>query len=117
MMRDYDDVRRKHIGGKVDIWTQGLRERQVTDNFAFTFDIAQDIQCQIIDVTNLIFRVLDSRVTVDTPLIEILNNPAQGLGVRNVTLGEDYDLTGVAILDFETFQVDSGDHTASNIHR
>lgn len=108
MMRDYDDVRKKHIGGKVDVWVQGVQERQVQDIFAFTFDVARDIQCQIIDATNLIFRVLDSRVTPTTPIIEILNNPVQGLGVRNATLGADYDLTGVVILDYQTFQVDTG---------
>jgi len=106
MMRDYDDVRGKHIGGKVDIWVQGLKERTVTETFAFTFERAQDIRCQIIDITTLTFRVLDSRVTVDTPLVEILDNPAQGLGVRNATQGQDYDLTGVSIIDYETFQVD-----------
>lgn len=105
MMRDYDEVRRKHIGGKVDIWVQGLRERTTSERFAFTFEVARDIRCQILDATNLVFRVLDSRVTVDTPIIEILNNPSQGLGVRNSTLGQDYDLTGVTILDFETFQL------------
>lgn len=107
MMRDYDPVRHKHIGGKVDIWIQGLRERQVSEQFAFTFEIARDIQIQIIDLTNLIFRVLDSRVTPSTPLIEILNNPSQGLGVHNVTTGHDYDLTGVVILDYQTFQINT----------
>jgi hypothetical protein len=107
MMRDYDDVRGKHIGGKVDVWVQGVQERQVQDKFAFTFEIARDIRCQIIDVTNLIFRVLDSRVTSTTPIIEILNNPSQGFGVRNVTLGEDYDLTGVIIVDYQTFQINT----------
>ena len=107
MMRDYDDVRAKHIGGKVDVWIQGVLERQVTNKFAFTFEVARDIQCQIIDPTNLIFRVLDSRVTSSTPIIEILNNLGQGLGVRNVTLGLDYDLTGVVILDYQTFQIDT----------
>ena len=42
MMRDYDPVRHKHIGGKVDIWTQGLKERQITEKFAFTFEIATE---------------------------------------------------------------------------
>jgi hypothetical protein len=108
MMRDYDDLRHKHIGGKVDIWVQGIQERQVTDTFAFTFEIALGIQCQIIDLTNLIFRVLDSRVTPNTPIIEILNNIPQNLGVHNVTTGLDYDLTGVAILDYQTFQINTG---------
>jgi hypothetical protein len=105
MMRDYDDVRHKHIGGKVDVWIQGLRERTVTERFAFTFAIARDIQCQILDLTNLIFRVLDSRVTINTPITEILNNPVQGLGVRNVSQGLNYDLSGVTILDYQTFQL------------
>lgn len=111
MMRDYDDVRAKHIGGKVDIWIQGLRERTVSERFAFTFEIARDIRCQIVDLTNLIFRVLDDRVTVNTPIDEILNDASKGLGVRNGTAGKDYDLTGVTIIDFETFQVDASIQT------
>lgn len=105
MMRDYDPVRRKHIGGKVDVWIQGLRERQVTETFAFTFEVARDITCQIIDVATLTFRVQDSRVTPDTPITEVLNSPSQGLGVRNVTKGLDYDLTGLVIIDYQTFRL------------
>lgn len=107
MMRDYDTLRKKHAGGKVDVWIQGLRERQISEKFAFTFEIARDIQCQIIDLTNLVFRVLDSRVTTGTPIIEILNNPVQGLGIRNVTTGQSYDLTGVTILDYQTFKLNT----------
>lgn len=111
MMRDYDEVRDKHIGGKVDIWVQGLKERTITETFAFAFDVAQNVVCTIVDVTNLIFRVQDSRVTVDTPITEILDNPSQGFGVRNATQGLDYDLSGVTILDYQTFQVDAGIQT------
>ena len=107
MMRDYDDFREKHIGGKVDIWIQGLRERTVTEKFSFSFEELNDIRCQIVDLTNLIFRVTDSRVTVDTPIVEILDDSSLGLGVRNVTSGLDYDLTGVTILDYNTFQLDN----------
>jgi uncharacterized phage protein gp47/JayE len=105
MMRDWDEVRKKHIGGKVDVWVQGLRERQISEQFAFTFDIARDIQCLILDLPTLTFRVQDSRVTPDTPIVEILDNPSQGLGVRNGTTGMDYDLTGVQILDYQTFRL------------
>lgn len=108
MMRDYDEVRHKHIGGKVDIWIQGLRERTVTEKFSFSFEIARDIRCQIVDLPTLTFRVLDSRVTVDTPIVEMLDDTALGLGVRNATTGQDYDLTGVLLIDFETFRLDTG---------
>jgi len=106
MMRDYDLVRHKHIGGKVDIWVQGLRERQVSEKFAFTFEIARDIICQIIDLPTLTFRVQDSRVTVNTPIVELLDNSGQGLGVRNVTQGLDYLLTNAQIIDYQTFKLD-----------
>lgn len=105
MMRDYDPIRHKHIGGKVDVWVQGLRERQVTETFAFTFEVARDITCQIIDLSTLTLRVQDSRVTPNTPITEILDNAVQGLGVRNVTQGLDYDLTGVVIVDYQTFRL------------
>jgi hypothetical protein len=99
MMRDYDEVRRKHIGGKVDVWVQGVQERQVQDRFAFTFDVALNIQCEVLDASSLRLRVLDSRVTPTTPIVEILN------GVRNVSLAEDYDMTGVVIEDYRTFRL------------
>ena len=105
MFRDYDPIRMKHIGGKVDVWVQGILERQVSDTFAFTFSQATGIQCQIINVTTLIFEVLDSRVTPTTPLVEILNNPSQNLGVYNVTTGQSYDLTGVQIISYNEFQL------------
>jgi hypothetical protein len=107
MMRDYDPIRKKHIGGKVDIWVQGLRERQVEEKFAFTFEVARDIVCQILDAATLTFRVQDSRVTPNTPITEILDNLSQGFGVRNASQGLDYDLTGVQILDYQTFRLNA----------
>lgn len=107
MMRDYDEVRRKHIGGKVDIWVQGLKERTLTERFAFTFEVARDIRVQVLDAVNLIFRVLDSRVTENSPIVEILDNPSQGFGVRNTSIAQDYNLTGVTILDYQTFQLNT----------
>lgn len=108
MMRDYDTVRKKHAGGKVDIWIQGTRERTVSETFAFTYEIARDIQLQIIDLSTLTFRVLDSRVTLSTPIIEILSNNSQGFGVRNVTTGQSYDLTGLTVIDYQTFRLNTG---------
>jgi len=107
MMRDWDDVRKKHIGGKVDVWVQGLKERTVTEKFAFYFEVARDIRCLIVDVATLTFKVLDSRVTPATPIMELLDNLGLGLGVRNTTTGQDYDLSGAILIDYQTFRLNT----------
>jgi hypothetical protein len=105
MMRDYDPVRHKHIGGKVDIWVQGVNERNITETFAFTYQLALNIPVEIINISTLVFQVLDSRVTPSTPITEILSGPGQG--VFNVTQGIAYDLTGATILSYNTFQLNA----------
>lgn len=104
MMRDYDDVRQKHIGGKVDVWVKGVLERTVTETFAFQFIIAKNIRFDVIDAVNLIFRARDSRLSESHPIDEMLFNPSQGYGLRNHsnTPVTSYDLTGVTILDYRT---------------
>jgi hypothetical protein len=98
MMRDYDDLRHKHIGGKVDVWVQGLRERQVSEKFAFTFASAENVVVSIVDLPNLIFRVQDSRVTPTSPIIGLL-------ALQNNTTGEEYNVTGVTFPDYQTFKL------------
>ena len=109
MMRDYDDVRGKHIGGKVDIYVKGTIERTITESFAFQFEVANNIRFDVIDATNLIFRARDSRLTVSNPINEMLNNPSQDLGLRNQSASptESYDLTGVVIVDYRTIQLNN----------
>lgn len=98
MMRDWDDIRAKHIGGKVDVWVQGTRERTVSEKFAFTFAVARDNRCQIVNATSLAMRPTLLALTVNTPIIEVLS-------VRNVTKGQDYDLTGLTLVDYNTIQL------------
>ena len=109
MMRDYDDVRKKHIGGKVDIYVKGTNERTVTETFAFQFSVAKSVRFDVIDATELVFRARDSRLTVSNPIQEMLNNPSQGLGLRNHSNlpTTDYDLTGVTILDYRTIKLNT----------
>jgi len=107
MMRDWDEVRKKHIGGKVDIWIKGLNEQEVTDTFSFSFDIVQNKRFEIIDSTNFIFRSLDSNLTENNPLVEMLDDPIKGYGFRNTTKGYDFDLTDVVIVDYRTIQLSS----------
>jgi len=110
MMRDWDDVRTKHIGGKVDIWIKGLNEKEVTDTFAFSFDIVENIGFTIIDVDNLVFQSTDSNLSVDNPISEMLSDETKGWGFRNVTKGLDFDLAigsgdEVIIQDYRTIKL------------
>lgn len=109
MMRDYDPIRKKHIGGKVDIYVKGTIERTVQQTFAFQFSVAKNVRFDVIDPINLIFRARDSRLTVSNPIQEMLYNPSENLGLRNhsnlpVT---SYDLTGVSFLDYRTIKLNT----------
>ncbi len=109
MIRDYDDVRKKHIGGKVDVWVKGTIERVITETFSFSHDIAKRVRFDVVDPTNLIFRARDSRLTVDNPIQEVLYNIRDGYGVRNFSSYpyEEYDLTGVSIIDYNTIKINN----------
>ncbi len=107
MQRDYDPIRMKHIGGKVDVWVKGTNLRTVSETFAFQFQIANNIRFTVLDAVNLIFQAQDSRLTVSNPIEQMLFNTAQGLGLRNHSdlPTAVYDLTGVTILNYNTIQL------------
>ena len=106
MQRDIDPATQTHIGGKVDIWTQGTQLASVTDTFAFSFEIKQDIQFVVIgDPADYIFRALDSNLSITNPILEMLNYPTINFGLRNATTGLDFDLTGVQITSFDMIQL------------
>lgn len=109
MMRDYDEIREKHIGGKVDIYVRGTIERTVQEGFAFQFDIAKNIRFDVIDPSNLTMRARDSRLTPDNPIRQILSDPVQGYGLRNhsVSPTAEYDLVGVTYVDYRTIRLNS----------
>ncbi len=109
MMRDYDSVRKKHIGGKVDIYVKGTIERTVIETFAFQFSVANNVRFDVIDPINLIFRARDSRLSVSNPITAMLFNPSQNLGLRNHSdfPTASYDLTGVVLIDFQTIQLNT----------
>lgn len=110
MMRDYDEIRGKHIGGKVDVWVKGAIERTVQEVFAFQFNIARRIRFDVVSAENLIFRARDSRLSVSNPIQEMMFDGENGLGLFNlsVTPTGSYDGTGVKILDYNTIQISSG---------
>lgn len=106
MQRDLDGG--VHKGGKVDIWVRGTSVNTITDAFAFSFTIAQDVQFEVIgDPLDLRFRALDSRLTEDNPIIEMLDIPSFGFGLRNASTGDSFVLTNVTVEDFNLIKLDT----------
>lgn len=108
MQRDYDPVRDKHVGGKVDVWVKGESIGQVTDNFVFTYEVANDVQFGILgNPFSLVFRSLDKTLTPENPINQMIDRQDLGLGLRNAVTGQFFNLTGVQILDYRTIQLSS----------
>lgn len=107
MQRDLDSLG-THRGGKVDIWVMGENIATVTDTFAFTFEIAQDIQFVLIsDPADLQFRAIDPKLSLSNPLVEMLDFPTAGYEFKNASTGMLFDLTGVTILGYDSIQLDT----------
>jgi len=108
MQRDFDPDYHKHLGGKVDVWVRGVSLGDVTDVFAFTFEVARDVQFVVVgNPLNLVFRALSTSLSPDHPLAEMLDDSLLGLGFRNASTGSYFDLTGIIILDYQTIQLSS----------
>lgn len=108
MQRDFDPVDLEHRGGKVDVWIQGNSVATVTDTFAFSFDVASDIQFELIsDPVDLEFRAVDDQLSEANPIIQMLESVTGGFSFRNATTGQEFDLTNVTITSFNTIKLDT----------
>lgn len=112
MARDYDTLRQKHVGGKVDLWIQGENLVTVTDKFALRFDVERDVRFFLdSNPSDLIFIADDARLTPGAPITTLLGLTPQeqsnGLGFRNSTTGNVFDLSGATILDYNRIQLDN----------
>jgi uncharacterized phage protein gp47/JayE len=98
MIRDYDPVRNEHIGGKVDIYIQGNRVKQVTDQIAFSFESIAQSQggltgenFLVINAKAFQFRSQNPRVGAHTPIFQVTR-------IFNATRSATYDITGYQII-------------------
>jgi hypothetical protein len=108
MQRDFDPATKTHRGGKVDIWVRGTQVNTITDAFAFSFDIENDVLFEVVgDPLNLRFKALSLNLSSTNPIIEMLDIPSRGFGFRNDTTGFDFDLTGVTIEDYNIIVLDT----------
>ena len=95
-----------HKGGKVDVWIRGQNLAEVTDTFAFGFDIATDVHfVPIGPPSNLIFQAVDSALSPTTPIVALLDDVSAGYTFRNASTGAEFDLTGYTLLSYNTVQL------------
>lgn len=106
MQRDLNEAG-EHKGGKIDVWVQGENIATVTDTFAFTFQVAQDVQFEVLNTTDLVFRAIDDSLSESDPIVEMLDNESIGYEFRNASTGEVFDLTGVEVLTYNTIRLDT----------
>lgn len=104
MYRDYDNIRKEHIGGKVDIYVQGIRTQQVSDNVAFAYSAGTGSltgeQFTIISAVSFQFKSENPQVTAHTPIFDLHQ-------VYNATRAAAYDITGYQIIgDGDTIDLD-----------
>ncbi len=106
MQRDLDSSG-VHRGGKVDIWVQGTENiATVTDTFAFSYTLSQDIQFELVgDASLLTFRAVDTSLSETNPIIQMLDDEEAGYEFRNASTGEVFNLTGVVITTYDTIRL------------
>lgn len=109
MWRDYSLDKKEHLGGKVDIYVKGVIERTVNETFAFSYTLGRNVVFKVLDVNNLVFRALDSRLSPDNSIEEMLNDQGAGLGLKNMSRYpvEFYNLSGIAYLDYRTIRLNN----------
>ena len=105
MRRDFDEDYGKHLGGKVDVWIRGDTTTEIFDTFAFTFETKQDVQFELVHLDSLTFRILDPNLSLENPVMELLDYENPKLGLLNASTGEYFDLTGVEIVDYHVIRL------------
>ena len=117
MLRDISPTTGKHTGGLVDIWLRGENLATVTDIFAFSFEIAKNIQFEPVGaLSDLTFRAVDSNLSSSNPIIEMLEIPDWGYEFENLTTGKVLDLTDVVIIPPDGIQLSSTYNDPINNH-
>lgn len=103
MLRDWDSIRGEHVGGKVDVWVKGTAEQELTEQFAFQFELALNTPFSVLDPVALVLEASDAHLSATNPISEILSDITLGYGFRNVTRGLDYNLIGAHLGDSGTY--------------
>lgn len=87
MQRDYDEIRKKHVFGKVDIYIRGGENSQIEEQVGFLFNQIVNERFSVVDATDMIIQTTNTNVDISKPIYEVTK-------IRNNTVGKDYDLLG-----------------------
>lgn len=104
-----DSIYQYRGAGCVDIWIRGTSLATVTDTFAPTFQIHRDSLFIPIGDESLYLFKLDSGQTIAS----MLDENTLGLGLRNNSTDEYFDLTGYTIIDDVYVQLNTSIQTVS----
>lgn len=99
MERDYDDLRQKHIGGKVDIYIQGDTLFSFEEKFSFSFPQRENELADIVSIDLFQISPRNSELSTQRPIFEVTK-------ITNVTKKLDYDLTGFSIIGGAVIDLD-----------
>jgi len=108
MQRDYDDIRKKHVFGKVDIYIRGGENSQTEEKVGFLFKQVLNETFQVIDPSDFIIRCQNLNVTPSTPIYNVVS-------IRNISKGRDYDLLGNWIVSRNGITQEKRTQTSLNI--
>ncbi|MFA5732572.1 MAG: baseplate J/gp47 family protein [Acidithiobacillus sp.] len=109
MMRDWDDVREKHVYGKVDIFIDGESLTQYTESFNFDYKQNSLEEFLILDANEMRIKCQNVNITSEFPIYSIIT-------IRNVNKAQDYSLDGLVIEnDGITLDIDENDPLNSSI--
>jgi hypothetical protein len=101
MLRDWDDIRKKHIGGKVDVYIRGESVSQMVETVPFGNMVNQVAKVRIYSVPMLQFIVENEAFSDGENAIYAVSS------VRNITRdGKEYDLTGLTIIPPNAIDLD-----------
>lgn len=98
MMRDYSEIRKTHIGGKVDTYIRGERPIQILDQVAFNYEYPTDTLGNKVGEIFSVSNAVDLRLRCKNPKVDS-NSPIVIVHkVRNLTKGKDYSLLNLSII-------------------
>ncbi len=90
--------------GAVDIWVKSSGTQQLTDTFALSYGTRRGYVWEPLDDSGLLWQAQDASLSESQSFVEFLTGN-WGIGLRNITKGLNFDLTGFTVVDYRTIRL------------